>query len=164
MFKLFSKDKRPVAPMIVEEPRVTTLDRPKKSNKLVEEIHQAFYQEVNKLLAEASISKSTDTTKQDLIDKCRKLKMLGFTSTKEVLEAQAEINRLNAIERENKANQKLVDAINYYSQKYPQYKFITEDSVKKICAKYGLVYSTVNRFIGIVPDENLTHIENFKIK
>jgi hypothetical protein len=47
--------------------------------------------------------------------------------------------------------------------KYPNNKFITEESVKKICEKYNLVYSTIDRYIGTVPDKNLTEIANFKI-
>lgn len=43
------------------------------------------------------------------------------------------------------------------------YKFITEDSVKRICQKYGLIYGTVDRYRGSVPEKNLQEMENFKI-
>jgi hypothetical protein len=56
-----------------------------------------------------------------------------------------------------------LQAVDYFSFKYPHYKFIDEDSVNKICEKYGLVYGKIDRYIGTVPDKNLAHIEKFKI-
>lgn len=137
--------------------------RGKTTNEIIEEIHETFYTEVDRLLAEAKILKSTETTKQDLIDKCVRLKALGFTNTKEVQEAEAEIVRISQLEADNNYNKKLQKAIEYFSVKYPLYKFITEESVKKICAKYNLVYSTIDRYIGTVPDKNLKQMEDFKI-
>lgn len=132
-------------------------------NEIIQEIHETFYTEVDRLLNEAKISVSNETSKQELIDKCKRLKTLGFTNTKEVREAQIEINRLNEISQINESKDKLVRAINYFSVKYPNYKFITEESVKKICEKYNLVYGSVDRYIGTVPDKNLKQIEEFKI-
>lgn len=137
--------------------------RGKSTLEIIEEIHESFFTEVDKLLAEAKISKSLDTDKGELIEKCNRLKALGFTSSKEVMEAEAELNRLGALERENKAKENLIEAINYFSFKYPNYKFITEESVKKICEKYGLVYGRINDYTGTVPDENLAQMEKFKI-
>jgi hypothetical protein len=137
--------------------------QPKSVKDVIEEIHESFYTEVDKLLAEAKVSKSLDTDKQDLIDKCNRLKALGFTNTKEVKEAESEIERLNRLKAENQAKNNLTEAINYFSFKYPHYKFITEDSVKKICQKWNLIYGTIDNYIGNVPDKNLKHIEDFKI-
>ena len=132
-------------------------------NEVIEEIHETFYTEVDKLLASAKIANSLDTDKQDLIEKCARLKALGFTNTKEVKEAEAEIERLDELKRDNEAKKTLIEAINYFSFKYPNYKFITEKSVEKICAKYNLVYGEINRYIGTVPDKNLKHIEDFRV-
>lgn len=137
---------------------------PQKSTKeIIEEIHDTFYTEVDRLLASANIKSSTYTEKQNLIDKSSRLQSLGFGATKEVTEAKIEESRLFNIQVENKQKDELIEAINYFSFKYPLYKFITEDSVKKICEKYNLVYGTVDKYIGTVPEENLQHIENFKI-
>lgn len=57
----------------------------------------------------------------------------------------------------------LINAIEYFSFKYPNYKFITEESVLKICNNYGLVYGPVNLYTGTVPDKNLKHIEEFQV-
>lgn len=135
----------------------------KTTNEIIEEIHHAFYNEVNILLESAKVEKSIETTKQDLLDKCERLKKLGFTNTKEVHEAQGEINRINNTRLANEKNKTLVAAINYFSFKYPNYKFITEDSVRRICEKYGLVYGEINRYKGTVPDKNLKQIEDFKV-
>lgn len=129
----------------------------------IQEIHNSFYSEVDALLASAKVSNSLDSDKQELIDKRNRLVALGFEKTKECVEAQSEIDRLDTLKKENKAKSELIDCINYFTQKYPTYKFITEDSVKKICAKYNLIYGSVSRYIGTVPDENIKHIEDFKI-
>jgi hypothetical protein len=57
----------------------------------------------------------------------------------------------------------MIEAIQYFQIKYPQYKFITEESVKKICKKYGLVYGPVGRYRGEVPEKNLRQIEEFVV-
>lgn len=130
----------------------------------IEEIHKAFYGSAEQILKDCSQMNSLETDKQDLIDKCKRLKSLGFTATREVVAAERELSRLKELENRNKENTELIDAVNYFSQKYPQYKFITEDSVKDICRKYGLVYSEIARYKGTVPDKNLEQIEKFKIK
>ncbi len=159
MFKLFKKTAN--NNVIVSEPIYNLKN--KTVNEVIEEIHENFYTEVDKLLASAKIANSLDTDKQDLIDKCVRLKALGFTNTKEVKEAEAEIARLDELKRDNEAKKTLIEAINYFSFKYPNYKFITEKSVEKICAKYNLVYGAIDRYTGTVPDKNLKHIEDFRV-
>lgn len=132
-------------------------------NDIIEEIHDSFYGEVEKLLAEAKISNSLETEYQALIDKCERLKALGFTNTAEVKSAEAEIGRLRGLKRANDEKEILINAIGYFSSKYPNYKFITTDSVTKICEKYGLVQGSTDKYIGTVPDKNLKHIEDFKV-
>lgn len=132
-------------------------------SKLIEEIHETFYTEVDRLLQSAKISHSLESDKQELLEKCERLKKLGFTNTKEVQEAESEIRRINDLKRENKQKAKLVEAIDYFTGKYTNYKFITVESVEKICEKYGFVYGDIATYIGTVPTKNLEHIENFKI-
>lgn len=158
MFNLFNKKNNSV------NTEVGVKEFAKKStNEIIEEIHESFYSEVDKLLASAKISNSLETNHQELIDKCKRLKALGFTNTKEVKEAEIEIERLNKLRQENEAKKSLIEAINYFSFKYPNYKFITEESVKKICSKYGLIYGSSSLYIGTIPNVNLKHIEDFKI-
>lgn len=133
-------------------------------SQLIAEIHDTFYTEVDRLLEESSISYSLETQKQQLIQKADDLKALGFTSTKEVAEADTEKGRISMLKSQNEDNQKLNRAIHYFTFKYPHYKFITEESVKRICQKYNLIYGEVSCYIGTVPDVNLQQIKNFKIK
>lgn len=135
----------------------------KTTKEIIEEIHETFYTEVDKLLASARVSNSLETDQQQLLDKCERLKALGFSSTKEVIEAEIEIKRLSDLKKENESKRTLIDAISYFNIKYPNYKFITEESVKKICSKYNLIYGNIGNYIGTVPDKNLKHIEDFQI-
>lgn len=150
----------PVLETVTMDRQVTTHQT---VNDIVEEIHDSFYSEVEKLLAEAKITNSLETEYQSLIDKSERLRALGFTNTKEVKEAQAEIDRLNRLKNDNSEKAILIDAIEYFSAKYPNYKFITDESVTKICEKYGLVRGPIHKYIGTVPDKNLKHIEDFKL-
>lgn len=137
---------------------------PTKSTKeIIEEIHETFYSEVDKLLAEAKIMNTVETDRQPLIDKSARLEKLGFGQSKECKEAKKEIERLDKLKLDNLNKKTLIEAINYFSFKYPQYKFITEDSVKKICEKYNLVYGEVSRYIGEIPTKNLEDMEKFTI-
>lgn len=159
MFK-FSKAKEVIELQLFPKAKVTSVN----SNQIIQEIHHAFYTEVEKLLEYANVENSLDTNQQDLIDKCKRLKSLGFTSTKEVREAESEISRISGLKLENQNKKELISAINYFSTKYPNYKFITEDSVRTICSKYGLVYGEISKYTGSVPDKNLLQMEQFKIK
>lgn len=137
---------------------------PARSNKeIVEEIHETFFTEVDRLLEDAKITGSMETTKQALLNKAARLTALGFSETKECQEAKAESARLGLIQLHNQHKENLIRAINYFQFKYPQYKFITEESVKKICGKYNLIYGPAERYIGTVPDKNLADMEAFAI-
>lgn len=129
---------------------------------IIEEIHNTFYTEVDRLLAEAGIRKPEELLKTSELEKAEKLKQLGFIQTKNVKDLELKESELKKSREEN-SKKELTEAIQYFSVKYPQYKFITEESVKKICEKYNLVYATVDRYIGDVPEKNLQHMLDFKI-
>jgi hypothetical protein len=159
MLKIFKRTARDE--MAIAEPKKSL--KSKTTTEIIEEIHESFFTEVDKLFATAKVSNSLDTNKQALLDKCKRLKTIGFTNTKEVKEAEIEIERINNLQKENEQKQELIEAINFFSIAYPTYKFITEDSVNKICQKYGLVYGEISRYLGTVPDKNLKHIEQFNV-
>jgi hypothetical protein len=139
------------------------LNKNRPVNEVIQEIHDTFYTEVDRLLEYAKIMRPEDTTMQGLIDKSARLKNLGFGKTKECIEADKEIARLNEIKKRNESNKALAKAISYFQHKYPLYKFITEDSVRKICAKYNLIYGPVDRYTGTVPEKNIQDMERFAI-
>ena len=172
MFNIFGKSKevsevslhRVVKGRVVEP---ITVDKPvlkQTNNEIVEEIHDTFFTEVDKLLAEAKIMKSLDSDLSVEIKKAKRLEKLGFTSTKIVIDSKAEILRLQLLKDENKVKKDLIEAINYFSFNYPNYKFITQESVTKICKKYGLIQGEVDKYVGDIPDKNLKEIEDFKLK
>ena len=61
MFKLFEKQ--------ITAAMQSIAARKKSTNELIDEIHESFYTEVDRLLAEAKITNSLHSDKQDLIDK-----------------------------------------------------------------------------------------------
>lgn len=142
-----------------------TVEKHKKEDiiRLIKQIHNDFQTEVDKLLEASKIQHSTESIKLDLIKKRERLLKFGFKNTPEIEEANNEIERMNEIELKNKKNIQLFKAINHFSKKYPNYKFITEDSVRVLCNKYNLVIGDVGDYILSIPDKNLQHIEDFKI-
>lgn len=135
----------------------------KTMNDLIDEIHETFNTEVDRILLEAGMLKETEKLDEDFKEKSLRLKALGFNATEEVSEYNNKLRIVGKIQHENELKREMRDTVLYFSKKYPNYKFITESSVKRICEKYSLVYSTVGRYIGTVPLENINEMEKFKI-
>lgn len=133
------------------------------NSEIVKQIHDEFYSEVDELLRKAGIMHRTELNKNPGLEKAERLRKLGFKNNRLVKGLEMEEEFIEENKQENEEKKFLSDAIMYFSQKYPMYKFITIESINKICDKYGLCYSTVDNYIGDVPDENLKQIENFKI-
>lgn len=116
----------------------------------IRQIHNEFDSQVEILLAEAKniIAGSVDTSKG------KRLVEIGFVRTQE-----AESHKQLSIVKEQ--SERLAMAIQYYQVYFPEYKFINEESVKRICNKYGLVFGPARLFIGTVPEKNLAEIERF---
>ena len=131
-----------------------------KKNSLIDQIHNEFYSEVDKLLQEAGIKVGISEKELEIKKKSEKLMSLGFLHSK----VHSEKSQIDRKEHENKEKDALIESINYFSMKYPNYKFITHESVKKICSKYNLVIGSVEIFIGDVPDKNLEQMTSFRIE
>lgn len=116
----------------------------------VQDIHNEFNSCGETLLKEANELLQIQTS-----DKAERLERAGFKVAKGVKE-NAEIKAKKA-EAQLRANM-----IQRYAMSYPNQKFITEDAVKRICDKYGLVCAPIDRYKGFVPDEKLKQIEAFK--
>lgn len=118
----------------------------------VMEIHNKFNSASDKLLkkAEGILAKQVEENGE----KIERLKSFGFNKTKDNTAKEND-------KKEKEYQTKLVEAINFYRLKFPNYKFIPEKQAEKICKKYGLVLGGVDQYKGFVPDKNLHDIERF---
>ncbi len=136
---------------------------PVDQQKIIKEIHETFFNEVNILKELASLEETIDID-SNLISKSDRLEKIGATSTKEVKLGNMEKEKISLAKNINRKNKELIEAINYFSMYYPNNKFITEESVTRICEKYNLVYGEISKYVGEIPDKNLSEIESFKMR
>jgi hypothetical protein len=116
----------------------------------VKQIHNEFYS-ANKLLLDESnrvIKAAFESDEQQEI--ANRLSYMGFRRAANVGEP------LDAL--------KLRDRINYYQQNYPLNKFINQETVQKICEKYGLYLCGTGDFIAEIPLKNQKDIVGFRVK
>jgi len=118
-------------------------------------VHKEFKEAGDKLFDEAS--KILESKKVLNMPKYQRLKALGFTAAKEVVEAERILS-------ERKMHEDLVILVQHYRMRYPFNKFITLEKVQEICQKYGLVYGEVSRYTGFIPEVKLSEMEKFKFK
>jgi hypothetical protein len=144
--------------------QVTEAIDPRTNEEIIAEIHETFNTEVERLLDGTKVKASLHTDKEILLAKSRRLDNLGFINTTDTLEGRKEADRINQLRFANEEKDLLNETILYFQDKYPLYKFITEESVKRICEKYGLVYGQIAYYEGFVPEKNLSEIENFKVE
>lgn len=118
----------------------------------VMEVHNEFMTAGDNLLKKAEEILKTEVKINPA--KIARLAQFGFKSSKD-----ATVKEDDKKEKTHQRN--LVDAINYYRVKFPNYKFIPSETVKSICEKYGLVSGEAHQYKGFVPEKNLTEIEMF---
>lgn len=144
MFNFFNKSPK-------TETKASTSNYPA----IVDEIHNEFFTAGDNILDEAK-SLLTQLETQD-IAKGKRLAALGFGKTREAVAA---------IETENKlaTTKEIAELVVYYKVNYPNNKFITEEQVKTICEKYGLVCGETSAYKGFVPESKLSLIEKFTLR
>lgn len=121
---------------------------------VVEKIHNEFATASEKLYNEAiSLIQKMGVPNEDKIER---LKKLGFIQSNEVTGSEKVIAK-------KKEAETLKNVITYFHDRYPLYKFITEDSILKICKKYDLIYGEAAKYIGFVPEKNLKEMESFEV-
>lgn len=130
-----------------------SLEPAKDPQVVIAEIHESFDTASEKLLNEAKaiLNGSYD------IEKGERLKKIGFTSAKKAVEATELVDK-------KQKNEELAKLIEYYQLHYPNNKFITEEKVKEICQKYGLLCGETKYYISDVPEKNINEIELFKLR
>jgi hypothetical protein len=137
-------------------------NRKKESTVSIQEIHNSFNTEIERLLEKAKRFENIEIKNKELHEKADKLKSIGFSNTPEVLKVDKEIKELNKKRNINDKKRILIEAIAYFSTKYPSYKFITKKAIIDICKKYNLIYGDVKYYIGNVPDDKLKEMLEFK--
>lgn len=118
------------------------------------QIHEDFYGAEERLFVEAIGLTQNSIPGKSLVPRFQKI---GFKNVKAVKETAA-------LEQKKAASESVISAIEYFRTYYPQYKFITEAEVKKLCEKYGLVLGDAVNFTGDMPEKNLVDVENFKLR
>ena len=118
-------------------------------------VHKEFKEAGDKLFNEAS--EILESKKVLNMPKYQRLKALGFTAAKEVVEAERILS-------ERKMHEDVVNLVQHYRMRYPFNKFITLEKVQEICQKYGLVYGPVSKYTGFIPEVKLSEMEKFKFK
>jgi len=126
-------------------------------------VRQLFLDEINRLSESCKKRNQIDTNKQDLIEKRHRLVKLGFKNTNEIKEADLEIKRIKELEIENKLNSEIFDAIIYLNNKYPSYRFITMDSVNKLCKKLDYSCLRINKYVGDISESDIQKMEKIQI-
>lgn len=122
---------------------------------VVAKIHNEFMTTGERLLKEAKDIIYNYEIKD--AEKVERLKKIGFSKSRQVRDTEKAVRQKEDAE----ARAKIVE---YYSVKYPMYKFITEDAVTAICKKYSLVMGEIRLYKGFVPEKNLLDIEKFSVK
>lgn len=143
MLSFFKKKKIPANNQVVTESQYPAI---------VKEIHNEFFTAGDEILNEATCLLK-ELEQKDLA-KGKRLASLGFSKTREAVVA---------IETENKlaTTKEIADLVVYYRLNYPNNKFITDEQVKSICEKYGLVCGDTTMYKGFVPESKLSIIEKF---
>ena len=94
-------------------------------------------------------------------DRVKTLESMGFSEQSEVkefsLQERAFKDRRRQSEFKREAYGKRMELV----FRFPNYKFISVESLQKVTRKYGLVVKPVNKFIGKIPDANVLEMAAF---
>lgn len=123
----------------------------KNDNSIIQEIHDSFDKAQDQLLEEAIAIINSHCPS----DKADRLEKLGFVNSK-VVKHHQEKQKTFLKSKED------AELVKHYKFNYPFLKFLKEDQLDAICDKYGLVYTTVDRYKEDVPEKNLAEIESAK--
>lgn len=132
---------------------------------LNKQIRQSFLSETDRILevAKNPISIELDPLTKEKLKKREILIKLGFVNSKDVIDIEKESKKAFFFEEQNKMKAVLVEAIAYFKEKYPDYKFITETSVITLCAKYGLTFDIIQNYTGEIPIKILNQLQTMNV-
>lgn len=111
------------------------------------DVHEECDKQAELLVKEAHSIVEKSKKKDYLI--IQKLKKIGFGNSE-------------SIKKDEELLQKSKDALRC-NLLYPQNNFLTEDAIRGICKKYGLLFAPANKFIGAIPERNQIEMASFKL-
>jgi hypothetical protein len=128
-----------------------------KEQALVKEIHDAIDREADTLLHRPK--ELIFPSKAELEKKVERLQKLGFTGSSEVKQLENFDRDIQIQKGVYERDMRIYELARKYRSKYPFLKFITETKLNSICEKYGLAVKDVNKYVGSIPEKNLSEIE-----
>lgn len=134
---------------------------------LVEQIHSDFVNEINREVETARSAKFNELPNEEIVEleqKAKILESLGFRRSKNKEDINAVIRKNEMNIAINKKRQNLIEAVEYFSKRYPLYKLIGTESIKQLCGKYNLSCYPNHYYVGSIPEKNIVEILNFKIE
>lgn len=130
----------------------------------VEKIHNEIDTAQDRLLESALkvISETKINPETQVENKASRLTKLGFTSSLSVIKAKEITNKRDKKLQLVQVNKSQAEQIQYYKQKYPLHKFLTEEELERICDKYSLKFAPADRYIKDIPEKNIRDMEIMK--
>jgi hypothetical protein len=110
-----------------------------------------------KLLDEYQLKKDIYQDSTYLLDKSKRLYNIGFGNSKEYQDSKkikTEFEELNEV----------IEALNYFGNKYPDYIFVTKGYITKVCSDNDLIHRSILFYTGNVHDDKLKALENVNIQ
>lgn len=149
-------------PAFKRDDRVMLFDsevaRPKPKRVSAAQIHAELYAEADVALLEPeAFTEAAPIASERAVT----LMEMGFTEQAEVMD----LNRQQESYEKRKAiadrDQKLHNEVMQLVVRFPNYKFLNQGGLKKVTEKYGLQVSSVDNFIGDIPDKNVQEMAGF---
>lgn len=133
----------------------------RREQKLIRQIHDEVDSAQDRLLNQALsvLAGASGYVAIPEADKAARLARAGFTSARVVRDVGKKESERKAWQSFIAMTRKQANLIQHYKTTYPFLKFLTEEELDRICAKYNLIYAPVSRYTEDVPEKNLVEIE-----
>jgi hypothetical protein len=122
----------------------------------IKQIHAEFKQALDS--SSLKVNEVGDLT--DVQTAYQRLSDIGLNNSETFKKFEKELDEKNVISAANTMTKQIRDI----ETKFPEYRLIGLKKLLEICKKYNLVVSDTKNFTGIVPNKNLSEIEEHKAK
>lgn len=133
---------------VIERPRVSAA-----------QIHNELFATADDLLVDVEdFSLSAPLQSQRI----KTLKAMGFTVQQEVVAHEKAVDEFEKEKRRHTQRFNDHKSALRYRLMFPNYKFIGQAGLVRVCAKYGLEIRPTEEFIGTIPDKNVADMARFR--